>query len=83
MGRHKSVHICPNCGCSMSYSEIAKRWECPSCNAYITKEEDGSGLSYEEIYSDPSRIESAPEGCRACGGPYPICKQGCPMFDDE
>lgn len=28
---------------------------------------------------DPSYI---PEGCRACGGDYPLCRQGCPMYDD-
>lgn len=24
-----------------------------------------------------------PAGCSACGGPYPMCKMGCPIFDDE
>lgn len=24
-----------------------------------------------------------PSGCNACGGPYPLCKMGCPVFDDE
>ena len=23
-----------------------------------------------------------PVGCTACGGPYPMCKESCPMFDD-
>ena len=23
-----------------------------------------------------------PVGCRACGGDYPLCRQGCPMYDD-
>lgn len=23
-----------------------------------------------------------PVGCRACGGPYPSCKDSCPAFDD-
>lgn len=27
-------------------------------------------------------IFEVPEGCRACGGPYPTCKDGCPLFDD-
>ena len=26
--------------------------------------------------------EHIPYGCRACGGPYPMCKSSCPMFDD-
>lgn len=24
-----------------------------------------------------------PVGCRACGGNYPYCKDGCPLFDDD
>ena len=23
-----------------------------------------------------------PVGCRACGGPYPMCRTSCPMFDE-
>lgn len=23
-----------------------------------------------------------PEGCIACGGPYPYCKSSCKVFDD-
>jgi hypothetical protein len=23
-----------------------------------------------------------PEGCSACGGDYPHCTEGCPLFDD-
>lgn len=26
--------------------------------------------------------DDIPEGCVACGGPYPICTDGCPLFDD-
>ena len=28
------------------------------------------------------REVSKPVGCTACGGPYPLCKDGCPLFDD-
>lgn len=24
-----------------------------------------------------------PTGCRACGGPYPLCRMGCAAFDDD
>lgn len=24
-----------------------------------------------------------PEGCRACGGDYPNCTDGCPLFDED
>ena len=26
-------------------------------------------------------IDEVPEGCRACGGPYPSCMDSCPIFD--
>ena len=26
--------------------------------------------------------DETPEGCDACGGPYPHCKTSCPIFDD-
>ena len=33
---------------------------------------------YEEDYDDGL----PPVGCRACGGPYPDCKDSCPIFDN-
>ena len=50
----------------------------------MTFEEEQAYLEAEyerEEYYDrhPSDI---PEGCRACGGPYPNCCDSCPMFDD-
>lgn len=29
------------------------------------------------------KLSIIPKGCAACGGPYPLCKNGCPVFDDE
>ena len=29
-----------------------------------------------------NRNNDVPEGCRACGGPYPNCTDSCPLFDD-
>ena len=26
-------------------------------------------------------VDGVPEGCVACGGDYPNCKDSCPMFD--
>ena len=26
--------------------------------------------------------DDVPEGCAACGGPYPRCCDSCPLFDD-
>ncbi|MCI5452469.1 hypothetical protein MR511_01840 [bacterium] len=32
---------------------------------------------------DEDNEDDIPEGCAACGGPYPSCKISCPLFDDE
>lgn len=29
------------------------------------------------------RVEDMPEGCRACGGDYPNCKDSCPLYDSD
>lgn len=34
----------------------------------------------QDYYKAP--VTNIPEGCAACGGPYPDCKWSCPMFDD-
>lgn len=31
---------------------------------------------------DDEEDDDIPEGCAACGGPYPSCKSSCSMFDD-
>lgn len=44
----------------------------------------------EEDYEQLNHFESekkeyrgyVPICCRACGGPYPLCRIGCPVFDD-
>ena len=37
--------------------------------------------SGQDYYKEP--VTNIPEGCAACGGPYPDCKWSCPMFDDD
>lgn len=34
----------------------------------------------EEEYEEAMGI---PFGCAACGGDYPLCRQGCGLFDDD
>ena len=31
---------------------------------------------------DDTDEDDIPEGCVACGGPYPYCCDSCPLFDD-
>ena len=40
----------------------------------------GGGLTPKWYDEDDSYI---PVGCRACGGDYPLCRRGCPMFYDD
>lgn len=36
-----------------------------------------------DIWGDgEDSLDDIPEGCRACGGDYPMCKDSCPLFDD-
>ena len=45
-------------------------------------EQDGNSR-IEREKQDSRRIKiDIPEGCLACGGPYPSCKDSCPVFDD-
>ena len=40
----------------------------------------------DELFDDSDTdddYDDIPEGCRACGGPYPDCMDSCPLFDDQ
>ena len=39
---------------------------------------------YAEHWVEPpdDLIDNIPEGCAACGGPYPDCTTSCKIFDD-
>lgn len=48
----------------------------------------GSNGEEDEAYTAPTSGTKSyggyvPTGCRACGGPYPLCKMGCAVFDDD
>jgi hypothetical protein len=43
-------------------------------------EKAGGGLTPSIEEYDDGYI---PEGCRACGGDYPRCRQGCALFDED
>lgn len=42
---------------------------------------DGNEHTYNMISGDADD-DDIPEGCAACGGPYPNCVDSCSMFDD-
>lgn len=59
---------------------------CPVCGRRLRKDRDFSGYWDGETYVCDYCSENdddIPEGCRACGGDYPDCTEGCPMFDDD
>ena len=82
--------ICKDCGQPFDSEEAANEF-----NAHFDEEYDydyngwegycaecaicGQENMEEEEYDE----NNPPPGCRDCGGPYPMCKDGCPMYDDE
>jgi len=84
--------ICNKCGALMD-EEIRNRigvYTCPACGweidvmEYEYEEGDPMELVQDERgdeYLIP-RNNTPPQGCRACGGPYPYCKSSCKMYDD-
>lgn len=62
---------CPSCGKPME--EMTTFWSCDECDVFIHRP------GYEPV---EDVAEEIPEGCAACGGPYPNCKTSCKLFDD-
>ena len=67
------------------------RNKCPCCKEYLY-DKDGTALCLECGYEDwyfyfrkaergKQKKEKVPVGCEACGGPYPLCKDSCNLFD--
>lgn len=75
--------ICNECGACM-YSEAnpdspGYLYICPGCGLKV----DTIDYEYTGQYALTGTIPGLPpEGCRACGGPYPDCTSSCPLFDD-
>lgn len=47
-------------------------------DTYVEVYQDKDGYIIKESIDDDDDI---PDGCAACGGDYPNCKDGCPLFD--
>lgn len=71
-------NICPYCG-----SELEKlrdgRYYCDTCDDTFDEEDI---LWRDEDDNQDDAEDYIPEGCLACGGPYPNCKTSCKIFDD-
>ena len=67
--------LCPECGELFTADEDDGYGECPSCGHVINIEIIDEDWEYDAV-------DDVPEGCAACGGDYPNCTVGCPLFDD-
>ena len=69
---------CPKCGTLMFWEN---EWHdvliCPSCKYEYKPWDDEDDEDTVDFFYDDT-----PEGCAACGGPYPNCKDSCNLFDD-
>ena len=86
---HKSVmnggvemnnEICKKCDSIMDCEttiEIGDVYTCPFCGWGFF----GEGADYEEFESYERDSVDVPDGCLGCGGPYPLCKSSCRMFE--
>ena len=81
---------CDECNASLNaqpgfYPECGS-WICTECghenDIAASEVEDSYRYCYDSC-DDEDEEEEIPEGCAACGGPYPSCKVSCPMFDDD
>ncbi len=75
---------CTECGADMYVDENNREfYQCENeeCGFYIHEEyfrdEDDN---YNEYYDEMD--EDTPDGCVACGGPYPQCMTSCKLFDE-
>lgn len=44
---------------------------------------NGGDLFEVDIDDDDDDDDEIPEGCLACGGPYPDCSDSCPIYGDN
>lgn len=72
---------CDNCDASLDeqtgFNVNCGSWICTECGDINFIEESEI---IEDDYDDYD--DEIPEGCAACGGPYPNCMTSCPIFDD-
>ena len=83
---------CKSCQVLMDYkTETDKNlngwWVCSSCGARVKETTVYRQLERENRYSKEfanlNDYCNIPDGCEACGGPYPDCEDSCPLFDEN
>ena len=84
---NRGYTICNKCGAVMEEGDDYT-YNCLNCGWSVDQDEyvydDGDPEPQEwtdqmkKVFDD----DVPPEGCIACGGPYPYCKSSCKVFDD-
>ena len=76
---------CDECGAylnsQLGFTTFSGEWTCTECGAENDVSEDNiidQPDDYIMLNDDPDM----PEGCAACGGPYPNCTDSCKLFDE-
>lgn len=80
---NSSGQKCPDCGSELERDSDEEMWVCPNCGFEgYTSMLGGSAHIVSDDDDDYGSEDDIPEGCQACGGPYPNCKSSCSLFDD-
>lgn len=85
MGIFNKKYVCAECGGEMKFTDENKDvLMCTRCAFSVEVEEYGHEHDYDDYFDsiNSESEEDIPEGCAACGGPYPDCKTSCKIFDD-
>lgn len=73
---------CPLCGGHMWFDPRTGEYECEDCQNHAYEGPGGSIYYEHDPDDDYDEYYDVPEGCRACGGHYPECIQGCNLMSD-
>lgn len=78
-----SAKYCPYCGKKVWFEKDIGFYVCKTGDALLSEYEllDEPKVEDNNVNNSES-VDEIPEGCRACGGPYPYCKTSCSIFDD-
>lgn len=73
-------YFCDKCGRRMVFEDDERNiLVCLSCGNSTTLDAYLHWNDFDFVFETE---DEAPEGCSACGGPYPECTTSCPLFDD-
>ena len=84
-------HMFVKCGICSEYMDYISgtgnldgKWICPNCSVKVRESTAYNQISRENINFENKwgSLDSKPDICESCGGPYPDCMTSCKIFDD-